>query len=136
MNRIGLAVLALLFTASSYAQQIEAVDPDTTSATPQDKVEPASALEPTVPQLVMDRARSHNDADARQCLQLTTNTHIHRCAEKYRSHGGQVMKASQTKTMAAGSNPPETTKPREPLSVADIAKGAPAAAKSVAASVK
>jgi hypothetical protein len=135
MNRIGLVVLAMLFSASTYAQQIDAVDPEMANGPSQDKIEPAPAVEPTVPQLVMDRARGHNDADARQCLQLTTNTHIHRCAEKYRSHSGQVMKASQTKATAAG-NAPETAKAGEALSVADIAKGAPAAAKSVAASVK
>ena|SRR5215210_4297897 len=134
MNRIGLALLAMLFTASAYAQQMQAVDPETANAPSQEKVEPASAVEPSAPQLVMDRARGHNDADARQCLQLTTNTHIHRCAEKYRSHAGQVMKASQTKGIAASR--PDTAKAPEPLSVADIAKGAPAAAKSVAASVK
>jgi hypothetical protein len=133
MNRIGLAVLAMLFTASTYAQQIDAVDPEAPSVTPQDKVESAPALDAGVPQLVMDRARGHNDADARQCLQLTTNDKIHRCAEKYRSH---VVKASQTKAMGGGSNPPEAVKPGDALSIADIAKGAPAAAKSVAASVK
>jgi hypothetical protein len=133
MNRIGLAVLAMLFTASIYAQQIDAVDPEAASATAQDKVEPTPAPDAAVPQLVMDRARGHNDADARECLQFTTNGKIHHCAEKYRTH---VMKTSQTKAIGTSSNPPEAAKRGEALSVADIAKGAPAAAKSVAASVK
>jgi hypothetical protein len=133
MNRIGLAVLAMLFTASIYAQQIDAVDPEAASVTPQDKVEATPAPDAAAPQLVMDRARGHNDADARECLQFTTNDKIHRCAEKYRSH---VMKASHTKPTSAGSNSPEAAKRGEALSIADIAKGAPPAAKSVAASVK
>jgi hypothetical protein len=133
MNRIGLAVLAMLFTASIHAQQIDAVDPEAASEPSQDKVEATPASDTAAPQLVMDRARGHNDADARECLQFTTNGKIHRCAEKYRSH---VTKASQTKGTAAGSNPTEAAKRGEALSIADIAKGAPPAAKSVAASVK
>ena len=126
MKRIGsVAALALLAAASAYAQtQYEPAIPrgvqDSAVQPSRELVQPAPAaqvVEPTVPRLVMNRARGGSDADARQCLQLASNRQIHRCAERYRS---QARRASVTRTRAA--KPAEAITPAARARAADLGK--------------
>lgn len=124
MNRIGLiAASALVFATAASAQQIQWVDPAVPKGTLEQRTEPSGkTADPAIPQLVQDPTRGHNDADARQCLQLATNQQVHRCAEKYRSRASRaaVVKTTQstdktkpTDTLPATLKRTETLKPAE-----------------------
>jgi hypothetical protein len=95
MNLIRLtAVSVLVFAASAYGQQIQWVDPSAP------KLAPSSA----------------EAATRSECLQLGTNTEIHRCAEKYRAHGGgKIVKTGQKTGKAKGG---DTTKDLNPSKAA------------------
>jgi hypothetical protein len=153
MKRIGLiAAIGVFAAASAYAQmQIEPAVPkglQDSSVQPARELPAAGAqvVEPAVPQLVMDRARGHSDADARRCLQFTSNVQIHRCAERYRSHARRASvtrtKASKpadaispaSRSKAADLAKPDMSKAADPAKPVDMSKAAPAqAAKSAAA---
>lgn len=112
MNRIGLiAVIAALAAASALAQP-QTFEPAVPKGLPESRVEPSGELRPPAPpQLVMNRARGNSDADARQCLQLTSNKQIHRCAERYRSHASR-----------AGVTKAKIAKSADPIRAADRAR--------------
>jgi hypothetical protein len=140
MKRLGLiAVVAALAAASVFAQQ--QFDPAVPRGLPETRVEPSGELaqppQSAAPMLVMS-PRHRNDADARQCLQLTSNRQIHRCAERYRSHAAraQVTKASvrQADTVRSADRAkasdlakPDMSKAAEPAKPVDTAKVAPSA---------
>ena len=128
MNRIALiAVLGALSASAAYAQQIQWVDPAVPKGMLESKGGPSGTLaDPAVPQLVQDPTRGHNDADARQCLQLTTNDQIHRCAEKYRSPASRA-KLVKTAQPAGKSKAGETVQPAETPKAAESAKTTPKA---------
>jgi len=105
-----IAALILMWSgAAAYAQEAavtdsEAVASETTNAQPIS--EPAntqpvteSATPPSMRKLVMESKRGNHDADARECLQLTGNDQIHRCAEKYRTHWVKAPKSSTAEKM-------------------------------------
>jgi hypothetical protein len=104
MNRILIALFAISFAATAYSQQLESIDPASAVAQPEQSEPGRPVLDVTSPQLGMDFKRGQHDADARECLQFTTNDQIHRCAEKYRSH---TMPAKLAKTSVSA-------KPAEP----------------------
>jgi hypothetical protein len=87
MNRICLiAMLATSFAAAAYAETMESTDASASNAPSEQLETGAPAAQSRAPQLGMDRfQRGQHDADARECLQLTTNNQIHHCAEKYRA---------------------------------------------------
>jgi hypothetical protein len=153
MKRFALmfAAIGVLAAGSAYAQmQIEPAVPrglQDSNVQPARELPPAGAqvVDPAVPQLVMDRARGHSDADARRCLQFTSNVQIHRCAERYRSH---ARRASVTKTKAgkpaeaispasrgkaADLGKPDMSKAANPAKPVDMTKAGPAAAPAPAA---
>jgi hypothetical protein len=114
MKRIGLiAALITTSAAAATAQQIQWVDPSAVTTPAQMRTEPAGkALDPAIPQLVQDPRRGHNDADARQCLQLAANNQIHRCAEKYRPQASRA-KLVKTAQPADKAKTAEAAKPAE-----------------------
>jgi hypothetical protein len=125
MKRIAsIAAIGVFAAASAYAQmQIEPAVPkglQDSTVQPARELPPTGAqvVDPVVPQLVMDRVRGHSDADARRCLQFTSNVQIHRCAERYRSH---ARRASVTRTKAAG-KPAQTISPAARAKAADLGK--------------
>jgi hypothetical protein len=152
MKRFALiAAIGVLAAASAYAQmQIEPAVPrglQDSNVQPARELPPAAAqvIDPAIPQLAMDRARGHSDADARRCLQFTSNVQIHRCAERYRSH---ARRASVTKTKAgkpaeaispasrgkaADLGKPDMSKAANPAKPVEMTKAAPAAAPAPAA---
>lgn len=119
MKRITwIVAFAAATTASAYAQQTyeptvprglseSRVEPSGTLAPPVRPRAPSAVVDPAVPQLAMNVRRHQRDADARQCLQLATNTQIHRCAERYRSRASraQVSKASLQKQATRSAGP-------------------------------
>lgn len=137
MKRLGLiAVFAALAAASVFAQQ--QFDPAVPRGLPETRVEPSGELaqppQSAAPLLVMS-PRHQNDADARQCLQFTSNAQIHRCAERYRSHAARArvtkaaMKPADTirsadRGKASDLAKPDMSKAAEPAKPVDVAKPA------------
>ncbi len=129
MNRILIASLAISFAASAYSQQLESIDPASAKVQPEQSEPGRPVLDSATPQLGMDFKRGQHDADARECLQLTTNDQIHRCAEKYRSHTmpAKLVKASLSAKPAESTKsdlttPLQTLKATQSLSTAPAAK--------------
>jgi hypothetical protein len=90
MIRIGLfaALAAAVVTAHAQPQRT-----DTAVANPavETRVEPSSALpERSAPRLDQASARPRSDADVRHCLELATNSQVHRCAEPFRNRSAQA----------------------------------------------
>ncbi|MGZ5094033.1 MAG: hypothetical protein ACXWCY_18035 [Burkholderiales bacterium] len=129
MNRILIASFAISFAATAYSQQLESIDPASVTAQPEQSEPGRPVLDVTPPQMGMDFKRGQHDADARECLQFTTNDQIHRCAEKYRPH---TMPAKLVKTTPSAkpvepaksdaSAPLQTLKATQSLSTAPAAK--------------
>ena len=145
MRCIWIAAYALLATAPVCAQtQYEPAMPRgiTDSAVPQSRelsAPPSAAgaapapqvVEPRVPRLVTTNDRHVKDADARRCLQFTSNRDIHRCANRYLP---REARAKLTRTKAAAKTTAEPAAAAAPRSKAaadigkaDLSKAAPAA---------
>jgi hypothetical protein len=147
MKRIqSIAAVALLAAAPAYAQTYEATPrglPDSFMPHARELTQPAPfvtgpAAPPTTvtitkppvdrpppPQLVMNVKRHQKDADARRCLQASSNKQIHRCAERYRPHGASVTRTKAAKTTPAAAAP--KSKVAADIGKADLSKaGAPA----------
>jgi len=96
MTRIGLTVALAVFCAASAYAQGRQFEPAVPKALPESRVAPAGELGATSPPaLVMDASRGRSDADARHCLELTTDREVHRCAEKYRSRALRATSAAK-----------------------------------------
>jgi hypothetical protein len=85
----------------------------------------AQVIEPKVPpKLVTSNWRHQSDADARRCLQFSSNRQIHRCAERYRPHTRHVSvkrtKAAKSKASAAA--PALKSQAASDLSKTDLSK--------------
>jgi hypothetical protein len=152
MKRIGLiAAIGVFAAASAYAQmQIEPAVPrglqDSSVQPSRELAQPGpQVVDPAAPQLVMNRARGYSDADARRCLQFTSNVQIHRCAERYRPHtrGASVTKtkagkpaekvSTSARAKAVDLGKPDMSKAAEPAKPVDMTKAAPAPAATSAA---
>ena len=144
MRCIWIAAYALLATAPVCAQtQYEPAMPRgiTDSATPQSRelaapAAPASAaapapqvVEPRVPRLVTTTDRHRKDADARRCLQFTSNRDIHRCANRYLPREARA-RLTRTKAAKTTAEPAAASAPRSKAAAdigkADLSKAAPA----------
>ena len=121
MNRLGLiAALAVLSVAPALAQPLDPA-PAVPTPMPDSRLEPAGELRESVPpRLIMNSKRAQSDADARHCLDLSTNRLVHRCAERYRARAARAAaaKAAATDTMKApatskSAQPADTMKPME-----------------------
>ena len=133
-----IAALILMWSGAAYAQEAaatdsEAVASETTNAQPVSEpantqtAEPANTQTTTPPmrKLVMESKRGNYDADARECLQLTANDQIHRCAEKYRTHFVKAAKTSTAeKTKQADALKLEASKSLE-VAKTDVARAVP-----------
>ena len=158
----AIAAAALLTATAGYAQTYEPAVPRgfSDSGAPQSRelMQPAPApapvttttttvqtVDPAVPQLVMDRRRGKSDADARNCLQLSSNRQIHRCAERYLPPEARAARVTRTRaarpaevTSAVRAKPsdiakPDLSKAASPAKPTETAKVAPPAAPPTAA---
>lgn len=142
MNRIGLVgklvLLAgvSLLAVSGHAQQ--RYDPAIPKGMSEQPIAPAvepiqSAPAPIPPRLVQNAQRAQRDADARNCLTLSTNKEVHRCSLRYRSQAARAAAVRKASTKPAAtppaaasiefSRPAEVVKPG-PVRPADAAKAA------------
>jgi hypothetical protein len=80
---VWILAVAAYAAGASYAQTAE---PGIPQDIPDSRIGGPSGSSPSAPQLAMTRPRGDRESDARACLQLASNTQIHRCAEPYRSN--------------------------------------------------
>jgi hypothetical protein len=154
MTRIGLAAFFAAFAAlPAHSQQTfepavprgmsdTSVQPSGELGQPQSQVQMQTSTEGrSAPQLVMMSPRHARDADARQCLHLTNNRQIHRCAERYRPHTSHVALTKTTAGASASAGAergikPDLSKAAEPAKPVESAKAAAPAPAAAAAPPK
>ncbi|MGZ8155580.1 MAG: hypothetical protein ACXW2I_04390 [Burkholderiales bacterium] len=120
MIRIGLCAALAVVAGTIYAQ-VPAGEAAKSSPLPEARMEAAGELKDSVPaRPAQNDARAKADADARHCLDLSTNAQVHRCAEGYRNR-----KAGVRSTAAR----PKTARAPAKGNVLDIPKDAAPAAK-------
>ena len=136
MKRTWIAAIALLAGCQAYAQTqyepaIPRGIPDMSGPQSRELAQPAPApqsVDPAIPRLVTSNDRHRRDADARNCLQLTSNRQIHRCAERYRPRVARSSvartKAARTARPAGAAAPVARAKPPSDLGKADLSKAA------------
>lgn len=123
---VGLTAAAVLTAASAYAQP--RYDPAIPGGASEQRVEPSaeitrSAPGPIPPRLVQNERRAQRDADARNCLTMSTNKDVHRCSLRYRS---QASRAAVVKASAKRAAAPPSAASVDIARPADIATPGPA----------
>lgn len=103
---VWILAVAAYATGASYAQTVEPVIPQDI---PDSRVGGPSGSRPSAPQLAMNRPRGDRESDARACLQLASNTQIHRCAEPYRSNVKRAVRTRAKLGKPAGVKSPAAT---------------------------
>lgn len=98
--------ILLAATAGAAHAQRQTVEPAIPQGIPESRIEGPS---PSAPELVMNRPRGNRDSDARACLQLASNTQIHRCAEPYRSNARRPVRTQAKLSKPAGAQSPAAT---------------------------
>ncbi|HET7157848.1 MAG TPA: hypothetical protein VFI62_02560 [Burkholderiales bacterium] len=102
---IWILLVAAATAGAAYAQK-QTVEPAIPQGLPESRIEGTS---PSAPELVMNRPRGNRDSDARACLQLASNTQIHRCAEPYRSNAKRPVRTQAKLSKPAGVQSPAAT---------------------------
>jgi hypothetical protein len=138
MRGIWIAALALFAAAPVCAQTtIDAAVPrgipDSSMPQSRELSAPAAApaaqvVQPKVPRLVTTNDRHLKDADARRCLQFTTNREIHRCATRYlpREARAKLTRTRAAKAEEAAAKSAASPKAPADIGKADLSKAAPA----------
>ena len=89
MTRIGL-LAALALAAMAADAQPQRADIPAPSPAAESHAEPSGELAARpAPRLNQAAARPLSDVDARHCLELATNSQVHRCAEPFRTRSSQ-----------------------------------------------
>lgn len=97
MTRFGLIAIFALLHAGTAGAQGQVFEP-TVPGAQQQRVEPLQPDE-VPPQPALNVRRHEMDADARHCLQQSSNMDVHRCAEKYR---GRALRTAAAKPARSG----------------------------------
>src|SRR4051812_32262974 len=108
MNRlliVALALVACVPLLARAATTAEPVVPKGLADAPMTAPTELSSDTPPPPRPMKNEMAAQRDADARQCLNLPTNTQVHRCAERYRSH------AARARAKVAKAAPSDKPKP-------------------------
>jgi hypothetical protein len=91
MTRIGLLAALAVAAPAAHGQPQRADTPVPGPGAAESRIEPSGVLEQRpAPRLNQAAARPRSDVDARHCLELATNSQVHRCAEPFRTRSSQA----------------------------------------------
>jgi hypothetical protein len=105
-HRRILIALALLCSAAAGAQMQDSAPPMAIPMTPEQRIEatPQPGQIELAQRPAINERRAQADADARHCLQATTNMDVHRCAAPF-LRGGRGARAASGRTAKPAPRP-------------------------------